>query len=129
METDPDLRYKSYWLVIGYALVALVVYLSLTSDPLDLNLGFENQDKLYHAFAYFTQTFWFSQIYYKKSHRGILVLVFLLLGGLMEYLQSFSPYRTADIADMAANASGVLLAFIATRGRLRLLLARIERLV
>jgi VanZ family protein len=125
---NPNLKYRFLWLLIGYALVAVIVYLSLTSSPLDLNLGFKNQDKLYHATAYFSLMFWFSQIYHKKYQRGLLVLSFVLLGLLMEYLQSFSPYRTADIFDMVANATGVLLAFVVTLGRLRSILVVIERI-
>jgi len=129
METNPDLKYKFFWLLIGYAIVALIVYLSLTSTPLDLNLGFANQDKLYHALAYFTLMFWFTQIYHKKLQRGLLTVIFVLLGLLMEYAQSFSPYRTADVFDMLANSTGVLLAFFATRWRLRYMLVRFEAIL
>ena len=128
MDASPDLKYRFFWLLIGYAIVTAVVYLSLTSDPLDLDFGFRNRDKLFHALAYFTLMFWFSQIYHKKLQRGLLAVSFVSLGLLMEYLQSFSPYRTADIFDMASNATGVLLAFVVTLGRLRSVLVRIERI-
>jgi VanZ family protein len=128
MDTNPELKYRLIWLLIGYLIVALVVYLSLTSSPLELDLGFANQDKLHHALAYFTLMFWFTQIYHRKFQRGFLILAFVLLGFLMEYLQSFSPYRSADMADMAANVTGVLLAFVATRGQLRFMLVGVERL-
>jgi len=129
MESNPDLKYKFFWLLIGYGIVALIVYLSLTSTPLDLNLGFANQDKLYHALAYFTLMFWFTQIYHKKLQRGLLAVIFVLLGLLMEYAQSFSPYRTADVFDMLANSTGVLLAFFATHWRLRNMLVRFEAIL
>jgi VanZ family protein len=129
MDANPDLKYKFFWLLIGYAIAVLIVYLSLTSTPLDLNLGFANQDKLYHALAYFTLMFWFTQIYHKKSQRGLLIVIFVLLGLLMEYLQSFSAYRTADIFDMLANSTGVLLAFFATHWRLRYMLVRFEAII
>jgi len=129
MESNPDLKYKFFWLLIGYAIVALIVYLSLTSKPLDLNLGFVNQDKLYHALAYFTLMFWFTQIYHKKLQRVLLTVIFVLLGLLMEYAQSFSPYRTADVFDMLANSTGVMLAFFATHWRLRNMLVRFEAIL
>lgn len=129
MDTRSDLKYKFFWLLIGYAIVALVVYLSLTSKPLNLNLGFANQDKLYHALAYFTLMFWFTQIYHKKLQRGLLIVIFVSLGLLMEYLQSFSPYRTADIFDMLANSTGALLGFVVTRGCLRYVLVRFEAIL
>ena len=45
----PDLKLRFLWLTIGYELVALVVYLSLTSSPVDLELSFPYQDKVFHA--------------------------------------------------------------------------------
>jgi VanZ family protein len=129
METNPELKYKLFWLLIGYAFVALIVYLSLTSTPLEVDLGFANQDKLYHALAYFTLMFWFAQIYHKKLQRGLLIVVFVLLGLLMEYAQSFSPYRTADIFDMLANSTGVLLAVFTTHWRLRYILVGFEAIL
>jgi VanZ family protein len=38
------------------------------------------------------------------------------LGGLIEVLQSFTPYRSADWADLAADALGAVLAYAALRG-------------
>ena len=49
----PDLKLRFLWLTIGYALVALVVFLSLTSNPVDMEMGLPYEDKVFHAFAYF----------------------------------------------------------------------------
>jgi VanZ family protein len=38
-------------------------------------------------------------------------LVAITLGGLLELLQSFTAYRSADWADLAADALGVVLAY------------------
>ncbi len=128
-DENPILKYKRLWLCAGYAIVVLVVYLSLASHPLDLNLGFPNQDKLYHAAAYFTLMFWFAQIYHRARQRGALIVAFVSLGLLMEFVQSFSPYRYTEVADMAANAGGVLLAYFLTRYRLRFMLLRVEAML
>jgi VanZ family protein len=125
-DTNPDLKYRFFWLLVGYAIVALVVYLSLTSKPIDLYMGFKNQDKLYHATAYFTLMFWFSQIYHRNVQRAQLIVAFVFLGILLEFLQGLTPHRDPDIADAMANTAGVLLGYVVTRWRLRFLLARFE---
>lgn len=37
------------------------------------------------------------------------------LGGLLEVLQSLTPFRSADLADMVADSAGALLAYLAMR--------------
>jgi VanZ family protein len=125
-DTNPDLKYRFFWLLVGYALVALIVYLSLTSKQVIYMGLFKNQDKLYHAAAYFTLMFWFSQIYHRNVQRAQLIVAFVFLGILMEFLQGLTPHRDPDIADAMADIAGVLLGYVVTRWRLRFMLARFE---
>ncbi|NOQ68740.1 MAG: hypothetical protein GQ573_01300 [Gammaproteobacteria bacterium] len=123
----PYLRLRFLWLSIGYALVALVVFLSLTSNPVKIGMSFPYEDKVYHAFAYFTLMAWFSQIYHDRFQRYMIAVVFVLMGITLEYLQSFDPYRYYEFADMIANSTGVALGFsIALTGAKNILL-RIEK--
>ena len=126
---NPDLKYRFFWLLVGYALVVLVVYLSLTSKPIDLYMGFKNQDKVYHAFAYFTLMSWFSQIYHRNVQRAQMVVAFVFLGILLEFLQGLTPNRDPDIADAMADTAGVLLGYVLTRWSLRNILVKFESLV
>ena len=129
-ESNPELRYRVLWLAIGFALVALVVYLSLTSAPVEIDLGLDYQDKLFHALAYFAMMGWFAQIYHVQSHRVVCIVVFILMGVLMEYLQSFDPARYAETEDMIANTLGVAIAvLLAKRTAFRFLLVKFERLI
>ena len=107
----PDLKLRFLWLTIGYALVALVVFLSLTSSPVDLELNVPYQDKIFHAIAYFTLMAWFSQIYHDKFQRNMIAAVFVLMGITLEYLQGFDANRYFEFADMMANSLGVVLGF------------------
>ena len=122
-----DIRFKALWFFTGVALVALVVYLSLISSPIDTGLDFPYQDKLYHAFAYFVLMAWFGQIYHTTLQRNILAVLFIMLGLGMEYLQSFDPNRMAEFADMVANTSGVLIGYILTATGFKNALFNIER--
>jgi len=126
--SNPDLRYRSLWLGIGYMLVGLVVFLSVTSDPVNTNINLPFVDKFFHALAYFSLMFWFSQIYHVKKQRLFYAVVFVLMGVLMEYIQSFDPARSYEVADMMANTTGVLLAILLSRSVLfSSVLGRIER--
>jgi VanZ family protein len=122
----PDLKFRFLWLATGYALVILVVFLSLTSNPVDMGMGFPYEDKLYHALAYFALMAWFAQIYHDKFQRNMIALVFVLMGVLLEYLQGFDPNRVAESGDMVANTIGVALGFCLSLTKAKNILLKIE---
>ncbi|MDT8452336.1 MAG: VanZ family protein [Gammaproteobacteria bacterium] len=127
---NPVHRYQKLWLVIGYALMALVIYLSASSHPPDSGIDLPNFDKLMHALAYFVLMCWFAQLYHVKKHRIIYALAFIFMGIALEIVQSFDPARSAEPADVVANISGVLLALLVTRTpALRRLLKKIETFI
>ena len=125
---NPQLRYRGLWLLIGYLLIVLVVYLSLVSSPIEIDTRLPYQDKLLHTFAYFALTFWFMQIYHIRQHVLFWLIFFLCLGFFMEYLQSFDAGRQSEVGDMLANTLGVLLALVLSRTRMKYMLAGVERL-
>ena len=126
---NPELRYRKLWLIIGYMLIVLVIFLSLTSSPVRINTHLPYQDKLFHALAYFSLTFWFMQIYHIRHHVFRWIMFFLCLGLLMEYLQGFEPERYSEVGDMVANTLGVAAALALSRTQLRFMLARLERYI
>jgi len=111
VKSFPDLKLRFLWLAIGYALVVLVIYLSLRSDPVKITVGFPYEDKIFHALAYFSLMFWFAQIYHDKFQRNMIALVFIVMGGSLEYFQSFDPSRMSEVGDLLANTLGVFLGF------------------
>ena len=125
----PALKFRPLWLVIGYALVALVVFLSLTSSPVDTGLNFPYEDKLYHVLAYFTLMVWFAQIYHDRLKRNLIALMLVLLGVALEYLQSFDPNRYSEFADMVANSTGVLLGLMLALTGLKNCLLNFEKII
>ena len=125
----PDLKLRFLWLTIGYGLVALVVFLSLTSSPVDMEMGLPYEDKVFHAFAYFILMAWFGQIYHDKFQRNMIAVIFVFVGMTLEYLQGFDANRYSEFADMIANATGVALGFsIALTGAKNILL-RVEKVI
>ena len=127
LQLVPYLKLRPLWFAIGMALIMLVVYLSLTSSPIDTGLDFPYQDKLYHAFAYFVLMAWFGQIYHTTLQRSMFAVLFVVLGLAMEYMQSFDPKRMAEFADMVANTTGVLIGYMLTATTFKNVLLNIER--
>ncbi|MBE9561194.1 MAG: VanZ family protein [Proteobacteria bacterium] len=125
----PDLKLRFLWLMIGYALVGLVVFLSLTSSPVDVELDLPYQDKFFHALAYFTLMAWFSQIYHDSFQRNMIAVVFVFMGVTLEYLQGFDPNRYFEFADMVANSTGVALGFFVALTSAKNILVRVERVI
>jgi len=102
--------YRSVWWTLGWLLVAVVAYLSLTSQPPDT--GVENGDKYGHLLAYLSLMAWWGQL---SPHRNRLLLLFILMGALLEGIQGLIPERQTSLADLVANSSGALLGWLATR--------------
>ena len=125
----PDLKLRFLWLTIGYALVAMVIFLSLTSSPVDMELNLPYEDKFFHALAYFTLMAWFSQIYHESFQRNMIAVVFVFMGVTLEYLQSFDQNRYSEFGDMVANSIGVALGFSVALSSAKNILVRVEKII
>jgi len=102
------LDFFSAWLVVGWCLIAVVVYLSLTPRPLSLDV--RAGDKYGHFVAYFVLMLWFAQLYTRSAWRRLAVL-FVSLGISLELMQGLTAVRELDAADMLSNGFGVLVAW------------------
>lgn len=111
---EVKLRKSRQWLVIGCLLIATVIWLSLTPGPAKV-LRFDHSDKLAHLLAYGLLMGWFGQIYHRPWLRLGHAFSFTLLGVVLEFAQHLGGQRDFDVADMLANATGVVLALIVLR--------------
>ncbi|MEW5770554.1 MAG: VanZ family protein [Pseudomonadota bacterium] len=102
--------YRTYWLGLGWGLILAVTYLSLTASPIDT--GVDNGDKAGHLLAYFSLMAWWGQL---DRRVNALLILFLAMGAGLELLQGLIPGREPSLLDMAANAGGALLGWLATR--------------
>ena len=103
------LKYKKLWLLIGFMLIAIVVYQTLTSSP--INAGVQISDKFMHTVGYFILMGWFVQIYHCQPQRFFWGLFFIAMGIGMEFLQDLGGVRFYEVNDMLANGLGVLIAW------------------
>lgn len=105
---------RTIWLVMGWAWVVVVIFISLTPNPPE-PVRFWNADKLEHALAYSLLMLWFAQIFSRHMSRLLTAGLLILLGVSLEILQSFTGYRFFEVADMIANTTGVLLGWVWAR--------------
>lgn len=125
----PALVYRRAWLVAGWGFVALVVYLSLTPDPLPpAELG---EIDVAHTAAYAWLAFWFAQLQRRGTPWLAVAAGLCALGTGLELVQGWTGYRSFSYADMRDNILGVLaglaLAGTPLRGVLPALDARFAR--
>lgn len=124
---SPALRYRVLWQIIGAALVALVVGLTLSPAlPVDLTGVIDWGDKAGHAAAYLVLMGWYAQLYHRPVPRLGIAGALVALGFGLELAQGQIAGRSFELADAAANGAGVLLAWSLARGRLANLLAGLE---
>lgn len=120
-----SLKYKTLWLVIGYAMVLFVVYSSLTSSP--MGSGIYVSDKFLHTVGYFGLMGWFVQLYQERKAQLYLAVIFISMGVLLEFLQDLGGVRYFEFNDMLANAAGVLLAFMLVKTPFPNILYQLEK--
>lgn len=105
------MKLRVLWLALGWALVATIVWLSVTPSP--PKVDFEQGDKVGHFASYGALMFWFSQLYLERRTRILYAASFVAMGIGLEFVQGALGYRTYDVFDMYANTVGVLLGWAA----------------
>lgn len=116
MASETSLRYRKLWLGIGWGLIALVIFLSVTSSPPQIDIDFKYLDKLEHLTAYSVLMGWFGQLYHQSRTRILWFVGFVVMGITLEIIQGLGGVRYFEYADMAANALGALIGWALSQG-------------
>ena len=111
---------------IGWALVAVIIVLSVIPSPPSLDI--DQGDKLAHFLACGGVMFWFSQLYATTRTRLAYAAGFIAMGITLEFVQGRLGYRSFEVLDMVANSVGALLGWAAALIIPRFLPAGIIRL-
>ena len=96
----------------GWALAAVIVWLSLTPAPPKIDL--EQGDKLGHFLAYGSLMLWFCLLYASRRARIGYAALWIAMGIGLEFIQGQLGYRTYEVFDMYANTLGVLMGWAAS---------------
>jgi VanZ family protein len=114
----PSARYATRWpalfTVCAWLLVAAVVYFSLSRTI--VRLPGDPAGHYTHVAAYAVLMFVFSYAYREARTAVILAAGLLALGVGLEYVQSYTGYRTFERADMMADAVGIALGWLVVFG-------------
>jgi VanZ family protein len=98
--------YSRLWHALGWLLVLLVVFLSLT-PKLPLAVEVPGSDKAHHFLAYLVLMLWFSQLQREPRRQFWIGVGLVVLGVGLELVQGLLVYRSADVLDGLANGCGV----------------------
>jgi len=71
-------------------------------------------DKIQHLLAYTTLGVWFGGVF-KRRALWVVLLMLLLMGVALEFLQGTTGYRSFDLADMLMNGLGLALSKVLCR--------------
>ena len=110
------LKLRPLWVALGWLLVLFVIYVSITPDPVQLPVA--EGDKFGHVLAYATLMSWFANLYELPARRVQFAIGFIALGVALEFVQRWSGYRSFEVADMAAGATGVALGWLVAPPRI-----------
>jgi VanZ family protein len=119
------LRFIRIWLAIGFLLVGVVCFLTLTPSPPDMG-DFPESDKIGHFIAYSTMMLWFGFIYLRGKRYIRVGIAFIIMGIALELIQGMLDYRSFSTLDMGANACGVMIGWLLARTRLAEALVYVE---
>ena len=124
---QPQLRHERLWKFVGLGFVVLVIYLSLTAVPRELEVpGVFNAG---HLIAYFWLMIWFAQLHRTPRRRWILAAAFGVLGIVLEVIQGLTGYRHFDYADMVRNFVGIAIGLVLAHSSAQDALYRVEALL
>lgn len=89
--------------------IAILSLIKIGPQPIQIN----NLDKYEHVLAYFVLSFcWLLAFRRTKINKFIIIFCCFFFGIIIETLQvTATSYRTGDILDIAANTTGILIAY------------------
>lgn len=100
-------HYPRLWHTLGWLLVVLVVFLSLTPKA-PVVLEVPGSDKVNHFVAYLLMMLWFSQLHRQPRRQFWIGVGLVALGVCLELVQGLLAYRSADVLDGLTNGCGVV---------------------
>ena len=124
---NETLRYKKLWLTIGLLMIAFVVVETLTPSP--IGTGMHISDKILHIAGYFGMMGWFVQIFHNRKYQLLMAIGFISMGMMLELVQGWGGVRQYEVADMLANGTGVVLAWLLSLSGFRNILLKVELII
>lgn len=111
------LRHARRWQIASWLVVSLVLVAALVPEFWDWGnkikslFRFSRLDLLLHAGVFAALSVWFMGLYRKSSYWKV-ALGLLIFGIAIELCQRAVGYRTADLADIGADAAGIAIGVV-----------------
>ncbi len=96
---------------VGWLLVLIIIWLSLTPSPPRIEINIDQVDKLEHFAAYGSLMFWFAQLYLRNPVRLAYAIGFVAMGIAIEFIQPHFG-RDFEVGDMVADGIGVTIGWV-----------------
>lgn len=123
-----DFRLPRLWVAGGLAMLALVATGSLMPSSGLPDVGFPGADKLQHGVGYAAMSAYAVMLFATRRARWTAAAGLLAFGIAIELAQgAFTADRSPELADVFANAAGILAGLLVAPTRLALLLQRVDR--
>ena len=122
---QPQLRFHKTWLWSGWGIAVIIIFLSLY--PHQFSSVGNVLDKLEHVLAYAVLMLWFANLHLSRIPRLGYAIGFLAMGIALEFIQRWTGYRSFEVADMLADALGIITGWLLSPPRLPSLLLFLER--
>jgi VanZ family protein len=105
--TTVELRYPKVWIAMGWIAIALTVYVCLLPGKELPQTGLN--DKIEHITAYTVLSLWFAGVYPRARYWAIAMGLFCLGVSIEGGQFAMHAGREADVRDVIANSTGILL--------------------
>ena len=119
-------RRPALWLGAWLGMLLATVFVCLVPMP-EIAPRVDNFDKIEHLAGYALLMAYAVMLFATRRALGMAAAGLLALGGLIEALQSMTSWRSADAADLVANALGVALGMAVAATPLRASLLAVDR--
>lgn len=106
-------KYKIHYFVPLLWSIVVTLFSLVSIQNVGVSIPIKGKDKIVHFIFYFIMMLLWCLAQKKTTAiKNITILIVVVLyGGLIEILQSFTSFRTADFYDFIANTAGALLGF------------------
>ncbi len=122
LQTDFELGLPKLWYVLACIGLLSLAIVSLIPVP---DLG--GSDKFGHFFSYALLSAYLSLIVEQRKSLWRILFGLIAYGLFLEFMQSFTGYRSGDLADAVANSLGVITGLAFYFSPLRRILRNLDR--
>jgi len=110
-------RFRTLWLILGLSQLVAVLVIAVTPQIAD-STALSQSDDVLHLATFFVLMVWFGGLVPPRSYLWLLLALTVYAVGI-EFAQTFTPNRKAELSDFAADMGGLAVGWLAAVAGLR----------